>query len=89
MDLGFRSFHRSGSIIYVKRIFSDCPGFSVGFGFLGFSGTGCLVSPVCGFGGFPRFGFGFVWILDFLVSLRTVFQLDFGFLDLGFGFWFF
>lgn len=28
----------------------------------------------------------FVWILDFLVSLRTVFQLDFGFLDLGFGF---
>lgn len=31
----------------------------------------------------------FVWILDFLVSLRTVFQLDFGFLDLGFGFWFF
>jgi hypothetical protein len=46
MDLGFCSFHRSGSIIYVKRIFFDCPGFSVGFGFswffrdwmLGFSG---------------------------------------------------
>jgi hypothetical protein len=44
--------------------------------FLGFSDNGCLVSPVCGFGGFPRFGFGFCldlgflrffsWILDFL-----------------------
>ena len=33
--------------------------------FLGFSDTGRLVSPVCGFGGFPRFGFGFCLDLGF------------------------
>jgi hypothetical protein len=33
--------------------------------FLGFSGTGCLVSPVCDFGGFSRFGFGFCLDLGF------------------------
>ena len=90
MDLGFRSFHRSGSIIYVKRIFSDCPGFSVGFGFF-------LVFQILD-AWFLRFVVSvvfrgldsvFVWILDFLgfslgswiflVSLRTAFLLDLGF----------
>jgi hypothetical protein len=66
MDLGFCSFHRSGSIIYVKRIFLIVLDFQSALDFLGFSGTGCLVSPVCDFGGFSRFGFGFCWILDFI-----------------------
>jgi hypothetical protein len=47
--------------------------------FLGFSGTGCLVSPVCDFGGFSRFGFGFLMDLGFywFFSRTVIFQVGY------------
>jgi hypothetical protein len=47
--------------------------------FLGFSDTGCLVSPVCDFGGFSRFGFGFLMDLGFywFFSRTVIFQVGY------------
>ena len=53
--LAFIDLDQSYILTYIILIVLE---FQSANGFCGFKGTGLLVSPACGFGGFYRFGFG-------------------------------